>query len=144
MPGAVVNLGTGTSITFATSGFAAELVSVGWTGISTATVDTTPLAVTAAPAGQIGNRRYLAAHAVDPGTLECVFNFNPDLRPPVGDPAELITVTFPLIAGDLTSATWQAQGQMISYEITGIELDQKMEARGSIKLTGAVTITAAT
>lgn len=145
MPGTAVNLGTGTSITFGTTGFSAELVSIpNWSGIATNVVDTTPLAISAAPAGQIGNKRFLAAHAVDPGTLECVFHFNPDLTPPIGQPAELITVTFPLVSGDATSANWSCQGQMISYEIRGIELDTKMECAASIKLTGSIAITAAT
>jgi hypothetical protein len=144
MPGTSVNLGTGTSITFGTSGFTSELLSVNWTGISTAVVDTTPLAVTPAPAGQIGNRRYKAAFAVDPGTLECEFHFNPDVKPPIGEPAELITITFPMVSGDLTAAQWRGQGQMLSYDISGIELDTKMVARVNIKLTGSIEIIAAT
>jgi hypothetical protein len=144
MPGTAVDLGTGTTIAFGTSAFASELLSVNWTGISREVVDTTPLSITPAAAGTIGNRRYKAAHAVDPGTLECEFHFNPNHSPPVGDPEELITVTFPLVEGDLTAANWKAQGTMISYEISGIQLDTKMVARATIKLTGAITLTDAT
>jgi hypothetical protein len=145
MPGTAVNLGTGTTITFGTSGFSAELVAItNWSGIATSVVDTTPLSITPAPAGQIGNKRFLAAHAVDPGTLECVFHFNPDLTPPIGQAAELITISWPLVPGDATSAYWTCMGQMITYEIRGIELDTKMECSCSIKLTGSISITVAT
>lgn len=144
MPGTAVDLGTGTTMTFGTSGFSSELLSINWTGISREVVDTTPLSITPAAAGTIGNRRYKAAHAVDPGTLECEFHFNPNDRPPVGEPEELITVQFPLVEGDLTAARWQAQGTMISYEISGIQLDTKMVARSSIKLTGAISLIVAT
>jgi hypothetical protein len=144
MPGTSVDLGTGTTITFATSAFDAELLSINWTGISREVVDTTPLSITPAAAGTIGNRRYKGAHAVDPGTLECEFHFNPSLAPPIGEPEELITITFPLVEGDLTAAKWSAQGTMTSYDISGIQLDTKMVARSTIKLTGAITITEAT
>lgn len=140
MPGTVVDLGTGTTIEFATSQFASELLSINWTGISREVVDTTPLSITPAVAGTIGNRRYKAAHAVDPGTLECEFHFNPDDRPPIGEPEELITVTFPLVEGDVSAANWHANGTMISFEISGIQLDTKMVARCTIKLTGAITL----
>jgi hypothetical protein len=144
MPGTQVDLGTGTAITFGTSGYSAEILSIAWSGISRAVVDVTPLSVTPAAPGTIGNRRYKSAIAVDPGTLECTFHFNPNLTPPVGAVEETITITFPLVSGDLTAARWQANGQMTDFNIEGIELDTKVIARCTIKLTGAITITAAT
>jgi hypothetical protein len=144
MPGTAVDLGTGTSILFGTSAFSAELLSISWTGISREVVDTTPLSITPAAAGTIGNRRYKGAHAVDPGSLECEFHFNPTLTPPIGEPEEMITITFPLVEGDLTATKWQANGTMTSYEISGIQLDTKMVARSTIKLTGAIAIIEAT
>ena len=141
---AVVDLGTGTTIAFGTSGFPSELLSVNWTGISREVVDTTPLSITPAAPGTIGNRRFKAAHAVDPGTLECEFHFNPNDNPPVGEDEETITITFPIVTGDLTAATWSATGLMTNFEVSGIELDSKMVARATIKLTGAITITDAT
>jgi hypothetical protein len=144
MPGTAVNLGTGTTITFGTSGFTAELLSLRWTGISRNVVDTTPLSITPAPTGQIGNRRYKAAHAVDPGSLECEFHFNPDLKPPLDGVQELITVTFPMVAGDATAPIWKCNGMLTSWDIEGISLDEKMVARGTIKLTGSIEIVGAT
>lgn len=144
MPGTAVDLGTGTTIAFGTSGFASELLSINWTGISRAVVDTTPLSITPAAAGTIGNRRYKAAHAVDPGTLECEFHFNPNDDPPVGEDEEVITITFPIVTGDSTSAIWTANGVMTNFDIVGISLDEKMVARATIKLTGAITLTDAT
>lgn len=145
MAGTTYDLGTGTSIAFGTSGYAAILRAItGWTGISREVVDFTPLAVAAASPGTIGNRVYKAAHAVDPGTIECEFFFNPNLTPPIGGDPETITVTFPIVTGDSTAAYWQAQGMMLTFEVSGIELDQPMVARSTIKITGAITFTAAT
>ena len=143
MAGTPVNLGTGTGITFATSGFDAQLLSVEWSGISREVVDTTFLTVTDPGAGKIGNRTYKTAIAVDPGTLECEFHFDPDNSPPIGGNPETITITFPLVSGDASAANWSAQGVMTEYNVTGISLDEKMVARATIKLTGAITITAA-
>lgn len=143
MPTVPVDLGTGTTITFGTSAFASELLSVNWTGISREVVDTTPLSITPAAVGAIGNRRYKAAHAVDPGTLECEFHFNPDDVPPVGGEEESITVTFPLGPGNTTPAKWVCDGVMTNFDVTGIALDSKMVARATIKLTGSIVITEA-
>lgn len=145
MPGTTYDLGTGTSISFGTSGYSAILRAItGWTGISREVVDFTPLNVQPAPAGKIGNRVYKAAKAVDPGTIECEFFFDPNQTPPVDGDPETITVTFPIVTGDNTAAYWQATGQMTSFEVSGIELDQPMVARSTIKITGNITFTAAT
>lgn len=137
-----VVVGTGTSINFGTSGFAAELVGIPTMGgIERTAIETTPLDVTDPGAGKLGNRTYLPSSAVGPITMEVRFNFDPDLTPPMHANAETITVTFPLPAGQATAATWAGSGFLTSYNIEGIVLDGKVEAVGAIQITGALTIT---
>lgn len=137
-----VVVGTGTSITFGTSGFAAELVGIPTiSGLDRQAIETTALDITAPGAGQIGNRTYLPSTAVGPIVMEVRFNFDPDLTPPLHESAETITITFPLPAGQSTPANWAGSGFMTAYNVEGIVLDGKVEAVGSIQLTGAITIT---
>ena len=137
-----VIVGTGTSINFGTSGFAAELVGIpNISGVDRQAIEITPLNVVAPGAGQIGNRTYLPSTAVGPITLEVRFNFDPDLTPPIHGATETITITFPLPAGQSTPATWAGSGFMTSYNVEGIILDGKVEAVGTIQITGAITIT---
>ena len=142
MPGATEYLGTGTTITFGTSGFSAELRSLSWVGIERVAVETTPLGVTT-PGSGFGNRTFLPSIAVDGGTLQCRFKFNPDLTPPVNLDPETVTVTFPLVTGDTTPASWSATGFFISYSPENVGLDELIEATADIKITGGVSITQA-
>ena len=143
MPGANVDIGTGTTITFGTSGFNAQIESASWGGITREIIDVTHLGTTPASGGEIGSREYLAGDLSDPGELTLELHFNPNLQAPIeGDP-ETITVTYPLVSGDTTSASWSAQGQMTGYDHE-IPLEDKMTATATVKITGPITRTDAT
>ena len=67
-------IGTGTTITFGTSGFTAEIV-----GIS---IDVTHLATPVAGAGEVGSREKIPGKHVDPGQLKLTCHYDPDTDPP--------------------------------------------------------------
>ena len=140
MAGATVDVGTGTTITFGTSGFTANLMSVRWSGISRAAIDTSHMGTTAAGANQFGSRTFIPGDLVDPGELALEVQFNPQTNPPIGAAAETITVTFPLVAGDATPASWACSGFVTAFEITD-PLDDKMMATMTVKLSGKVSMT---
>jgi hypothetical protein len=137
-----VDIGTGTTITFGTSGFAAELTSVKMSGISRAIIETSHLATPAATTGTIGSKTFLAGKLSDPGELAIEGHFDADLEPPVeGDP-ETITITFPLADGESTASSWSFSGQMTNYEF-GAPLEDKMTFTATVKAVGPITVTEA-
>ncbi len=99
MPGATVDIGTGATIVFGTSGFTAEVMSISIDGIDRESIETTHLGTTVPAANQYGGRTYIPGDLADPGTTTIEINFNPDTLPPIGLAAETITITFPLVAG---------------------------------------------
>ena len=104
--GLPVDIGTGTSILFGTSGFAAELTSVSMDGISREIVETSHLGTPIAGAGKLGSKTFIAGDLSDPGTLSIEGHFDADIIPPLEAAAELITITFPLGAGESVATTW--------------------------------------
>ncbi len=141
--GLPVDIGTGTSILFGTSGFAAELTSVSMDGISREIVETSHLGTPIAGAGKLGSKTFIAGDLSDPGTLSIEGHFDADIIPPLEAAAELITITFPLGAGESVASTWVFQGQMINYNPT-IPLEDKMTFTADVKAVGEITVTAAT
>lgn len=143
MAGAPKNLGTGTTITFGTSGFTAELLAISWSGLTRDTVDVSHMSTSAPGAGKMANRPFLAGKLVDPGEISGSFHFDADKIPPIDGVEELITITFPLIVGDTTPSKWACQGSLTAYD-PDIPLDDKMTAAFTIKLSGEITVTVAT
>jgi hypothetical protein len=144
MPGAAVNIGTGTTLTFTTSGFSAEIIeTIDWTAITRGAVDTTHMTTTQPSAGNFGGRTYIPTKFADPGQIALMVHFKPDTNVPINGVAETITVTFPLVTGDATAASWSATG-FITEMGPSIPLEDKMVNRITVKLTGLVTMTDAT
>lgn len=144
MPGASVNIGTGTTITFGTSGFTAEIIeTIDWTTVTRGAVDTTHMTSTQASAGNFGGRTFMPTKFADPGTINLMVHFKPDTNVPIHGLSETITVTFPLVSGDATAASWSSSG-FITEMSPAIPLEDKMTNRITVKLTGLVTMTDAT
>lgn len=138
-----VDIGTGTSVVFGTSGFSAQLLDVSGPGFKRESVPTFHMGTTADPgAGKAGSQTHMPVDLVDPGELSMEIHFNPSTTPPLHKVAESITITFPVPAGLTNPATWVGSGFITSYE-PKIPLEGKMTGSLVVKLTGPVTITAA-
>lgn len=129
------DIGTGTSIVFGTSAFTAELTAVDWSGISRGSVQCSHL-------GTTNFHKFIPTDLVDPGELNIEFNFDPSTTPPYDQPVETITVTFPVPDGLSTPADWEGDGFMTNFEFT-VPLEEKMTGSATLKMTGAIVITAA-
>lgn len=138
-----VDIGTGTTIVFGTSGFNAEVTDVDWGGLSREAIETTHLGTAVAGAGKVGSKTYIPGDLSDPGEISLTGHFNPNLKPPMEAAAETITVTFPLPAGGTTPATWVASGFMTAFAET-TPLEDKMGFTATIKITGNITVTQST
>jgi hypothetical protein len=125
--------GTGTTITFGTSNFTAELLSVDVSDQERGFIDTTHM-------GTTGARTKSPLDLVDRGGLDIEFNFDPDIEPPIDQAAETITLTFPLPAGQVTAGTLAGTGFMTNWS-AGIPLEDKMTATATIVWSAAPTWT---
>jgi len=136
-----VDVGTGLSLTFSTSGYSAEVIDVAWNGISRNSIETSHMGTAAAGAGTFGNRTFIPGHLSDPGELRVTVHFNPDTLPPIDATAETVTLTYDESGGDTSGATWSATGFVTGFEMAA-PLDDKMTADVTVKLSGNVTRTA--
>lgn len=126
-----IDIGTGTTIAFATSNFAMNVRNIKWSGISRPAIKTSHL-------GTSVWDTFMCGDLTDPGTvvLECEYDAGA-VKPPVtsqGPGGENITVTAP----DANSAA--AYGFVIDW---GKEypLEELMIAEVTVKFTGAITFT---
>lgn len=138
MAGADVYIGTGTTVTFLTSAFSAQVTSISMSGLSRESVDVTHMGST----GTLGGKAFIPGKLADPGELTLEIHFNPDDTPPIMQAVETIRITFPLITGDTTPAKWECSGFATGFEFTD-PLEAKMTGSLTIKCTGNITITPA-
>lgn len=122
----MADIGTGTSITFA-SGFMAEILNVNHSGISREAVDDTHMGTTTA-------RSFQPSDLYDPGELSVELQFDETTKPPITNASETVTVTFP------SGTTWAATGFMTGFEYTD-PLEDKMTATATLKFSGDITVT---
>lgn len=154
MAGATSYLGTGSSVSFGTSkgiggagNYTANLLNASWSGLTRPTVPTPHMDMETAPSGkQFGNSTHLQVDASDGGELTLTVQFNPDYYPPIvpADVAtsELITLTFPLLSGDSTAASWAFQGYCKGWSMSAAH-GEIMTATLVCRVTSGVTITQA-
>ncbi len=131
---AIQDEGTGCTVTFATTGFAAYLLSVGGPAAERIAIETTHMGTT-------------GSHTFQPGdlvsrTLDLEFAFDPSLSPPMHSAAETVTVRFPVPSGLTNGATWAASMFFTGYT-PGAAIGERMTASATLQISGAVTITAA-
>ena len=129
-----IDNGTGTTITFGTTGFTASVTSISFEGVERPSIDTTHL-------GTTGGRTFIPGDLPDYGSISLDIQFDPDTMPPITAAPETITVTFPLSAGATTPATWAATGFVMGFDANA-PLEELMTGTISIKISGDVTDTA--
>lgn len=131
-----VDVGHSTTITFQ-SGFYACVTNVEWSGISRESHDTSCNSTT-------GAKTFIPGALYDPGELQVEGYFDAEESPvtPMTAAPETVTVTFPLQTGQATAANWAASGFMTEYSFSD-PMDGIIEFSSTIKLSGAITVTAA-
>lgn len=139
----IATLGHGATLAAATSGFEAnvDIESMSFGGISAEAIDAGHLGVAAEAADEMGNRPYIFGKIIDAGelTLEC--HITPGLAIPVGV-SDTFTLTWPIFTpGNTTNATWVFSGAIVNAS-PAIPLEEKITASMTIKISGAITISA--
>lgn len=125
-----VDIGTGITIVFGTSGFTGEILDVGGPESSRESVDISHQ-------GTVGGRRFTPGDLHDNGEATFDVHFNPDTDFPIDQAAEPITITWP------AGATWGFSGFMTNHGPSA-PLEDKMVASITVKVDGDITITPAT
>ncbi len=129
MAGPTVDVFVGTTVAFATSTFASELVDMAW--------DWSRPEVEVTHQGSTSAMEFVGADLYDPGTLTLTCHFNADTDVPAyGGAVEVITITWP------STGTSVVSGVITGYSGT-YTLNEKMVQDVVVKLSGAIAITAA-
>lgn len=115
----------GTTITFGTSGFSAEIVSVNGQGIQRAVINTSHL-------GSVNSHSKIPASLVDEGEVQFEFHYDQSQVPPIRGDIETITITFP------DSDTHSGPGFISSWQY-GAQIDNKLTGTGTITWADEVT-----
>ena len=131
----IQDVGTGTTITFGTSGFSARVSSIDGPSMSRTTVETTHLATSQW-------RTHMPGDLADLGEITLTVHHDPSLTPPIRQAAETVTITFPVPSGLTNPATCVFTAMCIGYSAS-IAIDELMTASMTLKGSGAPTITAA-
>lgn len=142
MAGTNVDVTTGTTVVFGTSGFTAEIVDLAFGGVSRKSIDVSHMGTSLPSSSEYGNMPFIPGRLSDAGELAMEIHFNPQTTPPLDLVPETVTVTFPLFPGDTTPADFEFTGFVTGYDI-GLPLDDKMTASMTVKVDGKVTVTPA-
>jgi len=121
-----VDIGTGITIAFGTSGFSAQIMDVTPPGQERESIETSHQ-------GTVNGKTFTPADLYDPGGLEFEIHFNPDTVPPIDDAVEEIIITWP------AGATWTFDGFMTGYAPSA-PLNDKMVATVTVKVSGEIDI----
>ena len=123
------DIGTGSTVTFGTSGFTADILGVNLSGVTREAINTSHM-------GTTSDHTFMPVDLVDNGTLELEIAWLATLTPPIitNAAAETVTVAF---AGSAT--TWSFSAFQTDLGIT-VPLEDKMTATMTFKISGAISI----
>lgn len=132
--------GFGTTITFQSSLFSAQLVSANISGVTREALDTTVMDTTS------GAMTFIPSDLTDAGEVQVSLKFHPHtklaaLKAAHSAAAETVTITFPVPSGGSAGATIACSGFMTSFNITS-EMVSIITADATIKFSGVATYTA--
>ncbi len=135
MTAPISDIGTGITIVFGTSAFLAHLAGVEGPGMQRESVKTSHMGTTL-------NHTFMPGDLVDNGEITMEIHFDPSQTPPIHAAAETVTITWPVPAGLTNPATWAASCFCTGFR-PGARLEELMTATVTLKVSGPVTITAA-
>lgn len=129
----MADLGSATTVTFATSSWAPKILSVGGPGMTRPAVDTTHLGTTG------GYRTYLPGDFWDPGEMSMSIQHEASDDPPTTGVSEGITIKF----GGSTSNQTSGNGFLTGYNPTA-EDEGVLTADITVQWTGVIAMTTST
>lgn len=137
MAGPNLQEGHAATLTFATSSYAPQIVSINTPGLTREALSTTHLGTTTA-------KTFTPAALYDPGELSFTVHVNPDALPPIGAVAETITLDFGDGGSETTPAEWSFTGFITSVGEASVTTDEIIVQDITVKVSGEIIPTAAT
>jgi hypothetical protein len=128
MTNPTVDVSTGLTILFGTTGFEAEILDVTLPSVARESINTSHQ-------GTTGAHTFTPASLYDAGEFSFTMHFDPSKTPPWDQDAETITLTFP------STATWIFTAFLTGYDGEA-PLEDKMTASGTLKISGAIDVNA--
>ena len=122
------DVGTATTIAFATSAFTAEVKSLNGSDVTREDIDVSHM-------GSGNYMEFQPAELADGGSIEMEIHFDPDEIPPILAVPEQITITFPTPSGGLGGATLVFTGYVNAWSWEA-PLEEVMTAEITIKVDG--------
>ena len=139
---ASVDVGTGATITFATSAFTGEAIDVmSFTGGGRESFDTSHFGTSAVGATELNNKTYILSRLVEGGEFTFMLHLDPDTVIPTGAVAEVVTIQYFPSGGDSTGATWVFSGGITGFG-ADVPMDGKMVTPITVKVLGPIVVTA--
>lgn len=125
MANPTVDVATGTTVTFGTSGFSCEILDITRVfSYSRGSIDTTHQGTTTA-------RTFMPTDLYDGGEMDFAFHFDAAQAPPISAAEEVITIALPSGQGvDFTAF-------LTGYE-AGAPLEDKMTGTATLKISGVI------
>ena len=117
--------GTGTTITFGTSGFSANLLSIGGISMERGSLQTSYM-------GTSADHTFIPLSLTDNGEVEIEFEFNGDDDPPISDAAETVTID---VGGQGVGFKPSCTAFMTNYSAS-VPLEDKCTATATLKVSG--------
>ncbi len=129
--------GTGATISFGSSSFTSDLISLTLPEFTREAIDTTHLGTTAAKTAKPAKLRAV-------GDISCEFDHDPAAIDLTGRDPEQITISYPLLTGQVTPARLVFNGFVTSQGGEEMKVDSRMSTKVTIKVNGDVTKVPAT
>lgn len=129
--------GQGASIAFGTSSFSNDLISLTLPDKAREVLETTHL-------GTTGAKTYKPAKLKNVGDIACEFDHNPAQADLLLGDVETITISYPLISGQSTPTKLQFSGFVTNVGGEEFKTDAKLMSKVTIKVSGDITVIAAT
>ena len=121
--------GTGTTVLYGTSSFAADVLTFDGPSQTLEAIDTTTMTTT-------DSKTFIPAKIKDSGELTMTIVHEGNQEPNIGDALETITVDW---SGEGVGHKWAFSGFVTAYT-QGAEIDGRMEGSVTIKLSGPITV----
>jgi len=120
MAGLSHDVGQGTTISFPTSGFDAEILTIGGPSFARDPIDVTHLGTADPDADEGNNMEFIASRLIDGGEVSLGVHVHTGQAdktqwPPINQPSETVRITLPLADGDSTAAYWEFPGFCTGY-----------------------------
>jgi hypothetical protein len=119
-------IGTGTTVTFGTSGWTPELLDIRGPSYSREAVDMSHF-------GSTGGKIFSPGDLYDGGEITLELAFDPTDAPPLTGVAETITITY----SDSSTTSWSVNGFLTGFE-PGVPLEGRATASATFKVDGSI------